>query len=58
MDSKELLLPLNKLLEANDRLAAALDATKKHWPYVSKCWVDQMSEPTKLLADYRIKADG
>lgn len=55
---KEILLPLNQLLEANDRLAAAIQGTKQVWPYVSKCWIDQMSEPTKLLADHRLKANG
>jgi hypothetical protein len=58
VNDKALLLPLNKLLEANDRLAAALNKTEKQWPYVSKCWIDQMSEPTKLLADHRLKPDG
>jgi hypothetical protein len=56
--NKKLLLSLNELLEANDRLAAAIDKTKLHWPYVSKCWIDKMSEPTKLLADHRLKTDG
>jgi hypothetical protein len=53
-NDKALLLPLNKLLEANDRLAAALNATEKQWPYVTQCWIDQMSEPTKLLSDHRL----
>ena len=56
MDNKEkkIIAPLNKLLEANDRLAAALNATEKQWPYVSRCWIDQMSEPTLLLAKHRL----
>jgi hypothetical protein len=56
--NKTLLVSLNKLLEANDRLASALNATEDQWPYVTRCWIDQMSEPTKLLADYRIKSNG
>lgn len=56
--NKELLLPLNKLLEANDRLANAINATENHWPYVTNCWIDKLSEPTKLLAKYRLKTDG
>jgi hypothetical protein len=55
IDDKKILDPLNKLLEANDRLAIAIQGTKCHWPYVSQCWIDQMSEPTKLLADHRLK---
>lgn len=53
--NKELLLTLNSMLAANDRLASALDATVQQWPYVSHCWIDQMSEPTKLLAEHRVK---
>lgn len=56
--NRELLLPLNKLLEANDKLAEALNKTEKQWPYVTHCWIDQMSEPTKLLAKHRLKSDG
>jgi hypothetical protein len=56
--SNKILIPLNKLLEANDKLAAALNKTEQQWPYVSKCWIDQMSEPTKLLADHRLKPNG
>jgi hypothetical protein len=54
-ETKAILEPLNTLLEANDRLATALHGTRGHWPYVSKCWIDEMSEPTKLLADHRLK---
>jgi hypothetical protein len=54
-DPKDILTPLNKLLEANDKLAAALNKTQQQWPYVSKCWIDQMSEPTELLAKHRLK---
>jgi hypothetical protein len=52
---KDVLMPLNQALEANDRLENAITATEKHWPYVTDCWIDQMSEPTKLLAKHRIK---
>jgi hypothetical protein len=55
MENKKLLLPLNQLLEANDRLFAALHATEQHWPHVKQCWIDQLSEPTKLLEDHRVK---
>jgi hypothetical protein len=57
---KDILLPLNKLLEANDRLDAAITETRKLWPTATgnRCWIDQMREPTKLLADHRLKANG
>lgn len=55
---KDLLLPLNKLLQANDRLANAIQGTKKVWPYVSQCWIDQMSEPTVDLAKHRVGKKG
>lgn len=54
-EDKRILDPLNKLLEANDRLAQAINGTKKIWPYVSRCWIDEMSEPTALLAKHRLK---
>ena len=55
--SKNILLGLNKMLEANDRLHAALDATKINWDRYKEtcCWVDMISEPTKLLADHRLE---
>jgi hypothetical protein len=56
--SNKILMPLNKLLEANDKLAAALNKTEQQWPYVSRCWIDRLSEPTKLLADHRLKPNG
>ena len=52
---KEILEPLNKLLEANDRLAGAINLTKDAWPYVSECWIDQMSEPTVKLRKHRLR---
>ncbi len=53
---KSLLLPLNKLLEANDRLNAALDKTTEMWKTAAdKCWIDQMNEPTPLLEKHRIR---
>jgi hypothetical protein len=55
---KMVLDPLNTLLEANDRLASAIQGTRQIWPYVSRCWIDSMSEPTQLLADHRLKSDG
>jgi GT2 family glycosyltransferase len=55
--AKSVLEPLNKLLEANDRLGNAIHGTKQIWPYVDKCWIDRMGEPTKLLADHRLKND-
>jgi hypothetical protein len=51
------LKPLNRLLEANDRLDNAIHGTKQIWPYVSRCWIDGMSEPTKLLQDHRLAND-
>jgi hypothetical protein len=53
---KNLLFPLNKLLEANDRLEAALDNTAEMWKTgPDKCWIDQINEPTPLLEKHRIR---
>ena len=52
---RDILVPLNKLLEANDRLAVAINMTRGAWPYVSECWIDQMSEPTVKLRKHRLK---
>ena len=54
---KDILVPLNKLLEANDRLAGAINKTRDTWPYVSECWIDQMSEPTVDLAKRRLRPE-
>jgi hypothetical protein len=54
-NEKKILIPLNELLKANDRLESAIEATRKHWPHVEKCWIDHVIEPTKLLEDHRIK---
>jgi hypothetical protein len=53
-NEKKILIPLNELLKANDRLESAIEATRQHWPHVEKCWIDQL-EPTKLLSDHRLK---
>jgi hypothetical protein len=53
--SDDLIRPLNVLLEANDRLNAAIDKTRRAWLGPDKCWIDRMNEPTKLLADHRLK---
>jgi hypothetical protein len=45
------------LLAANDRLAQATQGTSQHWPYVTQCWIDQMSEPTEALAAARLKEE-
>lgn len=55
---KDILMSLNRLLAANDRLAEALNGTERQWPYVSNCWIDQLSEPTPLLAKHRVKRCG
>lgn len=54
---KEILQPLNKLLAANERLAIAAEGTRQHWPYVSRCWIDELSEPTVDLRKYRLKTN-
>lgn len=54
---RQILIPLNRLLEANDKLATAINGTKKIWPYVSKCWIDEMSEPTVELAKHRLRGN-
>jgi hypothetical protein len=57
VSDRTVLEPLNRLLEANDRLHNAIHGTKQIWPYVDKCWIDGMSDPTKLLSDHRLKND-
>jgi hypothetical protein len=52
---KKIVTGLNRLLEANDRLDAALDATVRLWPFAPKCWIDKISEPTPLLEKHRIR---
>jgi hypothetical protein len=52
---RDILIPLNENLEATDRLANALDATREHWPHVSQCWIDQTLEPTPLLEKHRLR---
>jgi hypothetical protein len=54
---KKIIADLNKLLEANDRLDAALDSTIRLWPFTPKCWIDKISEPTPLLEKHRIRND-
>jgi hypothetical protein len=51
----KILVDLNKLLEANDRLDVALDNTMRVWPTTPKCWIDQINEPTLLLEKHRLK---
>jgi hypothetical protein len=56
-NEKKILIPLNELLKANDRLGSAIEATRQHWPHVKKCWIDHvLNEPTKLLEDHRLKS--
>jgi hypothetical protein len=55
VSDKTVLEPLNKLLEANDRLHSAIHSTREIWPHVSPCWIDGLGEPTKLLQDHRLK---
>jgi hypothetical protein len=56
-NNKVIISGLNKLLEANDRLDAALDATVRVWPVTPQCWIDKISEPTPLLEKHRIRND-
>jgi hypothetical protein len=55
VSDRTVLEPLNKLLEANDRLHSAIHSTRDFWPYVTQCWIDGVTEPTKLLCDHRLK---
>jgi hypothetical protein len=51
----DLLPALNTLLEANDKLNTAIDATRKAWKLLpEKCWVDRISEPTPLLEKHKL----
>lgn len=57
MDDKDrtILLTLNGLLAANDRLSSAIDKTREQWPYVNRCWIDGINgEPTLLLAEHKL----
>jgi hypothetical protein len=58
LGDNQIIIDLNKLLEANDRLEAALDATEQQWPHVSRCWINQINEPTLLLAEHRLGKNG
>jgi hypothetical protein len=51
---KNFLTSLNKLLAANDRLNNAIVETRKMWPSVTRCWIDQVTEPTKLLEHHKL----
>jgi hypothetical protein len=53
VDSK-LLPSLNALLEANDKLLDAIDATREAWDLPEKCWIDQLVEPTLLLEHHKL----
>jgi hypothetical protein len=55
LGDNQIIVDLNKLLEANDRLEAALNATVRLWPHTPQCWIDQLREPTALLEKHRIK---
>jgi hypothetical protein len=55
---KDLVVPLNRLLAAKDRLANALAMTEQAWPYTHQCWIDQLNdldEPTHLLEKHSLK---
>jgi hypothetical protein len=52
----KLLPTLNVLLEANDKLDAAIDATREAWKLPEKCWIDQITEPTLLLEKHKLRA--
>jgi hypothetical protein len=53
----ELLPSLNALLEANDKLNQAIDATRQAWKIPEKCWIDRISEPTPLLEKHKLCAE-
>jgi hypothetical protein len=53
LDTK-LLAPLAALLKANGRLVDAIDGTRQFWAWGDRCWIDQISEPTKLLKEHKI----
>lgn len=56
---RNILMPLNALLAANDRLEEAIKRTEKQWPHsANPCWIDQLNEPTVLLAKHRLKPCG
>jgi hypothetical protein len=55
LGDNHIIVALNKLLEANDRLEAALNATVSQWPHTPQCWIDQLREPTPLLEKHRLK---
>jgi hypothetical protein len=51
----ELLPTLNLLLEANDKLNNAIDATREAWNMPERCWIDQLTEPTPLLNKHKLR---
>jgi hypothetical protein len=54
MADQKLTNVLDKLKSANLRLRVAMDGTVQNWPNTVKCWIDQISEPTTLLAKHRL----
>jgi hypothetical protein len=55
LGDNQIIIDLNKLLEANDRLNNAIDETREHWKRVPKCWIDRALEPTPLLEKHRVR---
>lgn len=56
MDNKlKLERAVDDLKKAKLKLIVAINETVASWPYVAQCWIDQVNEPTGLLARHRIK---
>jgi len=45
---------LENLKKAKMQLMVAINGTVASWPHVEFCWIDQINEPTKLLARHRL----
>lgn len=44
-------------LKSKVRLRMAINDTIAMWPYVDRCWVDQISEPTVMLQKHALKPE-
>ena len=46
---------IDDLKKAKLKLMVAINETVASWPEVTRCWIDQINEPTALLAKHRLK---
>lgn len=58
MDPQKLISETKESLKkANSKLRRAITNTILSWPYTEKCWIDNLSEPTLVLQEHKVRAD-